>query len=1111
MTTESTPADPTNTSITASTPVANAPGSPAVANAPAVVADWTLRTDYLLLGLLLILSFLVASFTASNSDLWTHLAIGKRISEGKFEFGVDPFSYLTEAADGKPAVRWVHQSWLYSVLVYQIHESSLGGAGLIVFKAILFTLAIGLLSRIGWTAPNRWFLLICLVMAVLAVSSRLFMQPIVMSLFFLALTMFILDRVGLFALSGATPQAAEMKWLWALPPIFALWANFDAWFILGPLVLGLVWAASGLSRWFGSTGAIPGKTLGLVFGAGVLACVVNPYHVHVFQLPPELAYLVVAIADPLHLPIPGEIVAGGRTLKELRKVEPDLAWTMSSVFYEYWGDIRFGKNVAALAFYPLAILGLLAFALVALVKPQKDAPTFQVARFLLWLVFAAMALALFRMIPFFALVAAPLTAMTLGEFLIWQQSNAITAPEKRDRGLKLARFVSVPFLLLLLYLAWPGWLHGSSEFNSRRRVAWQTELDGSLQHAAETLQALKVDGKGNNVFNGDIELGNVLPWFAPDVKYAVDSRFALYAEQTKTYGQVRDALYGEKDEIDWQKLFAERKVDQIAMTRFINRDDLRRLMSWWLAPTQWRQRYADKRFVVASWAGPKEPWSRTSPSDDWNRQAFGDVPLAKRPPLRGITSPLSPGNWSLYFDGVGTRPAGIGEVEMLQLRYGFNNQFVQVLSPVCRMKAEAGAIATLPAVAGADLHAAYMAARYGWSFLNVNETGPPALPILMVRVARQALAENPLDPQAHLNLAEAIETLRNRQEDRWINYQGGQHPAPLRDRLRQIQQIVSRYHVVQLQPDNYEHHDRLAKLYLQQNLVDAALDHMQLAEKALEGHRNMVPADKSKGFDMAIAKYHDEVDSLDKNVKQRMAKWKELPAKTNYMKASLAFQGTFDMLMENKHVRTPFGLGKKSLELLGAIDPATLTPNERLDFVLLQFDLLVSMGRVDRLGEILQEESLKKNLPPAMYGQYQLLVAGALGDYETADQALTAIEKVSRERIQVLHAAALKLSAENVSTVLMAGLEDSAPALMGTLMVRVAPALEAPAKAGYAFQLARGELYNNMTLQATLLLEAGDTKKARTILQKAITEGHDAPFFTERPIARRYLQLLDGQ
>ena len=89
--TEKTVSMPASTAITASLPaidsISHEPTPPP--------GPWVVRTDCALLCLVLVLAFFVASFAASNSDLWMHLAIGKRISDGKFEFGVDPFSWAT--------------------------------------------------------------------------------------------------------------------------------------------------------------------------------------------------------------------------------------------------------------------------------------------------------------------------------------------------------------------------------------------------------------------------------------------------------------------------------------------------------------------------------------------------------------------------------------------------------------------------------------------------------------------------------------------------------------------------------------------------------------------------------------------------------------------------------------------------------------------------------------------------------------------------------------------------------------------------------------------------------------------------------------------------------
>src|SRR5439155_27100875 len=97
---------PADTSVSASAPAASAletavrPGvtdatpAPASQPPPAPPAPKkALTLNVFLLILALGLGFLLASFAARNTDLWLHLATGRALVEGKYQFGVDPFAY----------------------------------------------------------------------------------------------------------------------------------------------------------------------------------------------------------------------------------------------------------------------------------------------------------------------------------------------------------------------------------------------------------------------------------------------------------------------------------------------------------------------------------------------------------------------------------------------------------------------------------------------------------------------------------------------------------------------------------------------------------------------------------------------------------------------------------------------------------------------------------------------------------------------------------------------------------------------------------------------------------------------------------------------------------
>ena len=89
--------------VESSAPLARPPAKPASWPAWFGAADWAL------VFLTLALTFLTASFAVRNSDVWIHLAAGKRLTTGDYKLGTDPFSYT--AADRT----WVNHSWLFDL------------------------------------------------------------------------------------------------------------------------------------------------------------------------------------------------------------------------------------------------------------------------------------------------------------------------------------------------------------------------------------------------------------------------------------------------------------------------------------------------------------------------------------------------------------------------------------------------------------------------------------------------------------------------------------------------------------------------------------------------------------------------------------------------------------------------------------------------------------------------------------------------------------------------------------------------------------------------------------------------------------------------------------
>ncbi len=324
--------------------------------------------DALLIGIVMALAFLLASFPARNSDLWLHLASGRILSQGDYRFGIDPFSHTTGAEF------WVNHSWAYDLAIYAL-DSVGGSTALTVVKAFLAALLAAALLATAWARRGLWTPSVCTVVALIAASPGLKMQPLLASLLFLVLTVLILEH-------RARSDARGLRSLWALPALFALWANLDGWFLLGPLVVALYLVGSILRERKVSP---PVVSLGLALVVGILACLLNPFHVRIFELPPEMRSTFAA--GVLH---------------------DDAAFALGiSVFSsEYWQS-GLPTSPAGISALVLALLGLLSFAL--------NRSPFPWGRALTWGALFLLALLKARTIPLFAVVGGPIMALNFQE------------------------------------------------------------------------------------------------------------------------------------------------------------------------------------------------------------------------------------------------------------------------------------------------------------------------------------------------------------------------------------------------------------------------------------------------------------------------------------------------------------------------------------------------------------------------------------------------------------------------------------------------------------------------------------------------------------------------
>lgn len=428
---------------------------------PPAAPERVRRIDAVAGGLVVAFALVVASFTARNSDLWLHLATGRLIASGEYRFGADPFTYT--------AGYWANHAWLFDLGLYLTY-SKFGGATLVALKALGVAVAAGLML---WAARGRgpaWVATGCVLLAVLATAPRLLLQPAIASLLLLATCLCCLRAGG--------------RAFRAVPVLIALWVNVDGWFVLGPALVGLFWVGRRIDP---NRATLPEWPAWLL-PASLAACLLSPHHVFALQLPMELSPAVRSSAfadDP----------------------------RFEAIFWSPWNRLALGAsggyNPAAWAFVVLLALGVLSFG--------ANRPAVRSWRFAVWLPFAALAAWQARLIPFFAVVAGPITALNLREVI----------PEVRFR--RTGRGAVIGAALALLALACFGWATG---VNTRDRgVAWAVHADPGLARAAEGVRAWRsasvvpADGR---VFATSADAGHYLAWFAPGERYFLDSRLALF-------------------------------------------------------------------------------------------------------------------------------------------------------------------------------------------------------------------------------------------------------------------------------------------------------------------------------------------------------------------------------------------------------------------------------------------------------------------------------------------------------------------------------------------------------------------------------------------------------
>ncbi|HQR13577.1 MAG TPA: hypothetical protein PKW52_09330 [Nitrospira sp.] len=190
--------------------------------------------------LTLLLDLLLGAFVLNlvlqpllEPDLGWHLRAGlDLIAQGWRLPETDPYSHTM------PDWHWVEHAWLTDgllALIYQALEPS-GGLGLIVFFGGVTSLAWWIAARVA--SVHRTYRLVALVASLWVALPFLGARTQLISLLGVAVVLTIWNRM----------QRGQRQWLWALPPLFFLWANLHGGFTAGLFILTVLLSLSFLVK-----------------------------------------------------------------------------------------------------------------------------------------------------------------------------------------------------------------------------------------------------------------------------------------------------------------------------------------------------------------------------------------------------------------------------------------------------------------------------------------------------------------------------------------------------------------------------------------------------------------------------------------------------------------------------------------------------------------------------------------------------------------------------------------------------------------------------------------------------------------------------------------------
>lgn len=194
-------------------------------------ARWAFSFPAMLICGLAVTIVLTVRDRFNDPDMWWHLKVGEIIWNTGAIPRSDIFSYTT---GNHP---WIPHEWLAEWSIYGAYR--LGGyGGLMLWLCVFGSLVVIGVYALAWMrSGNAKVALLGGLAAWFFATVGLAVRPLVLGHLFLVMELLVLELA----------RARGRRWLWLLPPLFALWVNCHGSYALGLMVLGIYAVCSRLT------------------------------------------------------------------------------------------------------------------------------------------------------------------------------------------------------------------------------------------------------------------------------------------------------------------------------------------------------------------------------------------------------------------------------------------------------------------------------------------------------------------------------------------------------------------------------------------------------------------------------------------------------------------------------------------------------------------------------------------------------------------------------------------------------------------------------------------------------------------------------------------------